>query len=183
MNTKTYLSPRLDFSYHQFMVYDQSVRLPGCDWTDERVAQGFVRRESTVSFGTLLDFGFAYVAVASAYESREEYERVIAVPFLVMSGKVNVEGPEHTVDIERSIALAPGNYRLVAAQRVIRDEEEADAAIVYSRKAIDLFFEPLAQPLERSAILVADDALKPPTPLVETAGIVGEEQFRDRSGS
>jgi hypothetical protein len=164
MNTKTALSPKLYFSYSQFMVYDQSVRLPGCAWTAEHTAQGFARRESTVNFNTPLEFGYADVAVArSAYQGKEEYERVIAVPFLVTSGKVIVEGPEETKS-ERSFSLPAGNYRLLAAQRVTGDEEEV----------IDLFFEPLTKPLEQSTILVADGALNPPTPLLETAGIAGE---------
>ena len=68
-------------------------------------------------------------------------------------------------DEERNIALKPGNYRLVAAQQVLDDETEK----------IHLFFEPLTQPLERSAILVSDEALDPPSPLVETAEIAGED--------
>lgn len=165
MSTKTTLSPTLYFSYSQFMVYDQSVQLPGCAWTDEHSAQGFARRESTVNFNTPLEFGYADVSVSrSAYEPRPEYERVVAVPFLVTSGKVLVEGPEET-DVERTFGLPPGNYRLVAAQRVTGDEEET----------IDLFFEPLTKPMERSAILVADDALNPPTLLLETAKVAGED--------
>lgn len=164
MNMKIALLPKLYFSYSQFMVYDQSVRLPGCAWTAEHTAQGFARRESTVNFNTPLEFGYADVAVArSAYQREKEYERVIAVPFLVTSGKVIVEGPEETKP-ERSFSLPAGNYRLVAAQRVTGDEEEV----------IDLFFEPLTKPLEQSSILVADSALIPPTPMHETAEIAGE---------
>ncbi len=164
MSTTTALLPKLYFSYSQFMVYDQSVQLPGCAWTDEHSAQGFARRESTVNFNTPLEFGYADVAVhRSAYEPNSEYERVIAVPFRVVSGNVLVEGPDE-MDVERKFTLPPGNYRLVAAQRVTGDEEEV----------IDLFFEPLTKPLERSAVLVADDALNPSITLLETAGIAGE---------
>jgi hypothetical protein len=78
MSTKPNLSSRFHFSYSQFLVYDASVRLPGCDWTDEHSAQGFARRESTVNFSTLLEFGLADVAVIhGAYRPTEEYERVI----------------------------------------------------------------------------------------------------------
>lgn len=165
MSTRTALSPRLYFSYSQFIVYDASVKLPGCAWTDKHTAQGFARRESTVNFNTLLEFGHANVAVSrSAYEPWCEYERVIAVPFFVASGKVLVEGPEET-DVQRSFSLPPGNYRLVTAQQVTGEDEEA----------IDIFFEPLAKLLERSTVLVADDALNPPTPLLETAGVAGGE--------
>jgi len=147
------------------MVYDQSVRLPGCAWTDAHSAQGFARRESVVNFNTLLEFGDADVAISvSAYRPRGTYDRVIAVPFLVTSGKVVVEGPEETKP-ERNVVLPPGTYRVTAAQRVTGDEQQA----------IDLFFERLSEPLERSAVLVADCALNPPTPLLETAGVAGED--------
>jgi len=164
MNQRISLSPRLYFSYSQFMVYDESVRLPGCAWTGEHSAQGFARRESTVNFGTLLEFGYADVAIAgSAYQPQKEYERVIAVPFLVTSGKVIVEGPEET-ETERNVRLPPGDYRLIAAQSVTGEEEES----------IDLSFELLAKPLEQSCVLVADKALCVPNRLVETAEVAGE---------
>jgi hypothetical protein len=156
----------LYFSYKQFIVYDERVRLPGCDWTDKHSAQGFARRESIVSFGTLLEFGYAETAIIrGGYQSQRKYERVIAVPFLVTSGKVIVCGPEELNDERKRFDLATGSYRLVAAQHVTGDEEEA----------IDLFFEPLAEPLEQSAILVADDGLNPPASLLETAGVAGED--------
>ena len=163
MNPKIALSPRLYFSYGQFMVYDESVRLPGCAWTDEHTAQGFARRESTVNFNTRLEFGYADVVVASAYQRGEGYERVIAVPFLVTSGNVIVEGPEET-EPKRKVTLPPGDYRLIAAQRVTGEEEEA----------IDLFFELFSKPLERSSVLVADKALTVPNRLLEAAGAAGE---------
>ena len=113
MTAKIALSPRLYFSFGQFMVYDESVKLPGCAWTNKHTAQGFARRKSTVNFNTPLEFGYADVVVASAYQRREEFERVIAVPFLVTSGIVIVEGPEET-EPTRMVALPPGDYRLIA---------------------------------------------------------------------
>jgi hypothetical protein len=117
-----------------------------------------------VAFGTLLEYGKARVeVVVRTYQPRDIYERVIAVPFAVVSGKIIVDGPEETeTGRERNFTLPPGNYRLVAAQRVTGDEAEA----------IDLFFESVSAPL---AILVADSALNPPTPLLETAQVAGEE--------
>jgi len=76
---------------------------------------------------------------------------------------VVVDGPEET-DVERTVALPPGNYRLVAAQRVIGQEEEA----------IDLFFESVTEPLRGSDVIIADDALDPPAALIEIADIAGE---------
>jgi len=51
-------------SYNQFMVYDESVRDPGSAWTEEHAAQGFAQRQSTVNFGTPLEFGYANVTVS-----------------------------------------------------------------------------------------------------------------------
>src|SRR5687767_8053104 len=95
MNEITCLMPKLYFSYSQFMIYDLSEQLPGCDWTEHHSAQGFARRASTVCFATLLEFGHAEIHVTvGSYEARREYKRVISVPFLSVSGKVSVEGPE-----------------------------------------------------------------------------------------
>lgn len=164
MITKIDLLPILYFSYSQFMVYDKSVQFPGCDWTAEHMLQGFARRESSVNFNTPLEFGYANIAIShEACQLRPEYQRVIAVPFRVTSGKVVVEGPEETI-VERSVSLPLGNYRLVAAQYVTG----------HDREIIDLYFEPLSRSLEQSAILVADEALSPPTPLIETASVAGE---------
>jgi hypothetical protein len=167
MKNPIYLKPDLYFSYSQFFVYDAAIQMPACQWTKAHSDQGFARREGTVAFGTLLEFGRARVGVVVGYyEPRSEYQRVIAVPFAAVSGKVIVDGPEETeTGRERSFALSMGHYRLVAAQRVIGDEEEL----------IDLFYELLARPLTKSSILVADEALRPPTLLVETAGVAGED--------
>jgi len=159
----TALSPRLYFSYSQFMVYDQAEQLPGCDWTEEHTAQGFARRESTVCFGTPLEFGHADVSVmVGAYQPQSDYERVISVPFRSVSGKVTVEGPEE-LDVDRAFEMPCGDYKLTAAQAIVGEDEER----------IDLFFEPVSAPLNGSSILVADEMLNPPEPLIETAGIAG----------
>jgi competence protein J (ComJ) len=157
------LTPKLCFSCGQFFVYDKSVGMPACDWTDTHSDQGFARRKGTAAFGTLLEFGEADVTVhREPYQQQEGYERVIAVPLLVSSGTVNVDGPEENeYDVERGFDLPPGNYRLVAAQRVTGDDEET----------IDLFFELLPRALERSSILVADEDLNPPKILIETADV------------
>jgi hypothetical protein len=167
MGTISELSPPLYFSYGQFMVYDESVDLPGCDWTDEHSKQGFARREGTVNFSTMLEFGYAdVVAHCGPYEARGSdervYERVIAVPFQVVSGTVVVEGPEET-EVSRRVALPCGHYRVVAAQLVSGEEAEQ----------IDLYFELVGNQVERSAILVRDDKLSPPRRLLETAGVAG----------
>jgi len=151
------LTSTMYFSYSQFLVFDSSVQAPECAPTRAHADQGFARRTKSVLFGTLLDFGYADLTVyAGPYVEKPEYERVIEVPLHVPSGEVRIKGPEE-IKSERSIKLDKGYYRLVAAQ-VVKEEEEI----------IDLFFEKVTGPLLRSRIWVADDRLKPPTPLLET---------------
>ncbi len=146
------------FSYSQFQVFDSEVKLPGCAWTDGHYKQGFARREPNVSFGTLLEFGHADVAVhLGPYKGNDDHERVIEVPIEVSSGEVVVGGPEEYPN-KHIVKVPKGHYRLVAAQTVTGDE----------REAIDLYFERLAEPLARSRIVVADDVLDPPSPLLES---------------
>jgi hypothetical protein len=59
--------------------------------------------------------------------------------------------------------LPSGYYRLVVAQFVVGENQQR----------IDLFFEQRQAPLERSAILLADEMLSPSEELVETADIAG----------
>lgn len=157
---KIKLSPPLYFSYGQFLVYDQSVAAPGCLWTEQHTAQGFARRESTVCFRTLLDLGYAEVVYQlDAFMSDSSYERVIAVPFFVSTGKVVVDGPEEN-SVSRLVEIANGRYRLTAAQRVAGEREH-----------IELFFEKLELPLRKSQVVVADKELQVPDELLETAAI------------
>ena len=149
------------FSYGQFLVFDHSVALPGCAWTEVHFRQGFARRERNVCFGTLLEFGHAELAVyLGPCESQDDYERVVEVPIEVSSGQVGIQGPEE-VGSQRFVELKKGHYRLVAAQ-VVTDEEQ---------EAIAIFFELLAKPITCSQVLVADDALDPPATLIESVEI------------
>lgn len=158
---KTNLSSKLYFSYGQFMVYDQIVAAPGCLWTDGHTAQGFARRASTVCFGTLLEFGYAEIKYElGPFVAENLYERVIAVPFVSVSGNCLVEGPEEN-DVRGPLEIPSGNYRLVAAQRVTGEEEEA----------IDLFFEAVEQLPQHSAIIVADAQIGAAGALIESADV------------
>ena len=154
------LSARIVFGYSQFQVFDKAA-LAGHQWTQGHFDQGFARTGRSVSFGTLLEFGHGAVLVhLGPYEGRDEHTRVVEVPFEVSSGEVTVGGPEEfPVKPERVFQLPKGHYRLVAAQAVTDEDQEK----------IDLYFEKLAEPLTKSRIIVADNALNPPSPLLETA--------------
>jgi hypothetical protein len=114
-----------------------------------------------VSFGTPLEFGYGAVLIhVGPYERRDEHIRVIEVPFEVSSGEVVVGGPEEfPVKPDRVFQLSKGHYRLAAAQTVTDEDNEN----------INVYFEKVSEPLATSRILVADEALRPPSPLLETA--------------
>jgi hypothetical protein len=152
-------SATIDFSYNQFHVFDSSVKLPGCAWTEEHHNQGFARQEKNVCFGTMLEFGYGDVTVhLGVYEGKDDHERVIEVPIEVPSGEVVIGGPEEYPN-KYIVKIPKGHYRLVAAQTVTDDD----------REAIDLYFEKLAERLAKSRVVVADGGLRPPSPLVESA--------------
>ncbi len=150
----------LQFSYNQFLVYDSSVSSPGCIWTDTHVGQGFARRESVVCFSTILEFGNARLSVClGPYSKSTNHERVISTPFNAPTGKVLIEGPEES-NTNRHIELEPGCYKVTAAQKVVRGDEE-----------IELYFEKVIKPEEHSMIIIADEELDPPDELLEHAEI------------
>jgi hypothetical protein len=147
------------FSYNQFLVFDASVKLPGCAWTEDHFKQGFARREQNASFGTLLEYGHGDMAAyLGPYEGKDDHERVIEVPIEVSSGQVVIGEPEEYPN-KHIVKMPKGHYRLVAAQTATAD----------NREAIDLYFEKLNKPLAESRIIVADPALNPASPLLESA--------------
>lgn len=161
MSDRPVLASSLYFSHRQFFVFDKSVALPGCAWTDVHFRQGFARRQNNVCFGTLMDFGEGQLSVyLGPYSSAGRHNRIIAVPIELLSGEVVIAGPEEFEDV-RVLRLTPGHYRLTAAQVAIDEESER----------IDLYFETLGEPISRSQIIVADEELAPLTPLLETVEV------------
>lgn len=150
----------IQFSFNQFLVYDSSVSMPGCLWTDTHIRQGFARRESVVCFGTILEFGKASLSVyLEPYPKEMNHDRAISTPFKSPTGKILIEGPEES-NTNRYIELEPGFYNLTAAQKVVDYCEE-----------IELFFEKVIEPNSHSMIIIADDELDPPDELKEYAEI------------
>jgi hypothetical protein len=150
-------------SYSQVMIYDKSVQLPGCDWTETHSNQGFARREGTFCCGTLIDCGKANITVyLGAIDALDKYERVIETPFKAHTGKIGVEGPDE-YPIERGFQIEPGIYNLTVAQKFV------DEGMV----KVDVYFQWIDKPLTKSAILLQDDDLNPPDILLEDAEIPG----------
>lgn len=146
----------------QFFVFDESVRSPGLLWTERHMAQGFIHRESAVSFLTLIEGGIAHVTWnKGAFVNEKNYARSIAVPFQAVTGKIIVEGAEE-LHPAHTFELKPGYYRLTSAQLLLDEDTES----------IDLFLEELPAPLSQSSVLIADEALSVEMPLLETGEIL-----------
>lgn len=109
----------------------------------------------------MLEFGHGDVAVhLGPYKPEDVHERVTEVPIEVSSGEVVIRGPEEYPN-RHVVKVRKGHCRLVAAQTVTGDD----------REVIDLYFEELTGPLATSRIIVADDALNPPSPLMESVDV------------
>lgn len=147
----------VSFSYCQFQIYDRSLPVPACLWTAAHVRQGFSRRSSTASFGTIVDCGSATVRVyLSPYSQDHRHERVICIPFSSPSGSIGIGAPDDWPH-RNGFTLEAGHYRLYVAQTVTDESEQV----------IDLFFEKTVCPISRSAIMVRDAGLDPVDPLLE----------------
>jgi hypothetical protein len=150
--------PDLEFSYSQFFLYDAGVKNPACNWTETHSRQGFVRRDGVIAVGTLLQFGTAKVTLAIGPPSYEAYDRVLSVPLEIRSGAIAIDGPEEPPGIRKS-QLVTGHYRATIGQKYLDDAQEEVA----------IWLEKIDVPIQRSELLVVDEALDPPTPLLETA--------------
>jgi hypothetical protein len=157
------LSAQMYFSYSSFFVYDDALRTTAAfQWTENHSRQGFARTTNQVQFATILEFGDADLGVhLGPYEAKREHRRVVEVPLEVTSGRAMILGGPDDLP-GRCAALRGGPYyRLIAAQAVGADGLD-------DREIIDLYFEELSAPLKFSRILVADAALDPPSPLLES---------------
>ncbi len=157
------------FSYSQFFVYDAAVEGEvGPAWTEAHTRQGFARRASTVSFGTLAEFGEAELKVyGGCISDAKQYTRAIEVPLYVPTGRVSIDGTDE-LPIDRHVMLEPGHYSLVAAQQIVyKARHEYEDNVI----AIDLFFQKREVPLSSSRILIADETMPPTGILLETAEV------------
>ena len=150
------------YSYGQVMVIDGDAQMSG-NWTDRHYNQGFLRNERHLSLRTLGGSGHVLVrAYASHYLPLADDDRVIAVPFRVTSGEVRVMAPDDVLLAEHVLSLGAGDYRLVTCQRFFDDDD------IKGDQDLDLFFERVDLPRQRSEILVADGELSPEMPLLES---------------
>jgi len=151
----------MQYSYGQFLVYDQYESEPGSLWSDQHIAQGFVRRRRALGVSTLTQHGKATVRTfLGSPDGLNGYDRVISVPIELASGILCIEGPEE-YPIQRSIKVIPGSYRLVAAQTQVSETE----------LNIDVYIDHLVETDPKSKILKADELIQVSGPLLETGDV------------
>lgn len=153
------LLPELFFSYRQFFIYDPAVGNPACAWTDRHIKQGYARRPNTIAVATILEFGTATVQFGLDEDCDwKRYERVLAIPLQIESGRISIDGPEE-YPISRELELPSGVYRAIIGQLVASEITE-EILVVLEQSQSGNF---------SSEILQADNQLSPIYPLLETA--------------
>src|SRR4051812_11830691 len=109
MRTASLGSFEISFTHNQFLLYDVSVAVPQCEWTEDHSSQGFARRESAICIGTILQAGTAEVRVYHGpYLPQRDYQRVISNPFRSPSGRIVVCGLLEMY-IAHLVQLRPGD--------------------------------------------------------------------------
>jgi len=150
------LQDDIDFSYSQVFVSDSS-EFRRCVWSDAHVSQGFARLEMCISFGTIVDWGTGRLTVFSGEpHDYEVYERALAVPLLIVSGNLEIAGPEED---PRIIEMQSGAYIVFFCQNCF-EEHGVD---------FDVFLLRQQTPVTSSRIIKHDAGLSPPAVLIETA--------------
>lgn len=142
-------------SYAQIAIFESQLENPFSDWTEENVRQGFVWRQGSVSFRTLVEDAehFVRVVVADHFESIDPRAiRVIEVPFEVPpSGDIEVAG----IMGGTLLSLNAGKYQLRAEFLVGGNCAQFEVLFSFARTQTDRF-----------AVLKRDSELDPPEKLV-----------------
>ena len=91
-----------------------------------------------------------------------KYERVVSVPLNVKSGDIRMEGPEE-YPVERKVLVPPGWYQVIVAQNAQGDETEQ----------VDVYLQAILSDSGGSAVILADEGMRPPKVLLESAVVAG----------
>jgi hypothetical protein len=154
----------LHYAYGLVMVFDATEKAPQARWTQQHEDQGFARREHSVLFATLKQEGKAIVNVFNGWPNDlSQSSRVIAVQLSLSSALLNIRGLEEW-PIDRFVRLVPGSYTVILSQRLDKNTGQL---------ILDFFVDSLCE-TRNSRVLKADEALKVPGVLLETADPVRE---------
>ncbi len=146
---------KLSYEYHQLSVFDPQLPDPYNDWTDDHCRQGFTWRPGSVSFATLGDAGTATIRGAIAGERfvAEGAVRVIAVPYTVVNGIVELGGFETVV-----VPVPSGTYELLYSAIPSTGDRPEEYHFLF-----------IKNPHPKAEIVIADPELDPPEHLTMEA--------------
>ena len=123
----------VDVSYGQLAVFLSALQNPFNDWTQKHVDQGFVWRQGSVSFRTLIESGLHDVEVVLTEQSipvLDDAIRVIEVPFDIPDdGDIEVSSIADAV----SLSLPSGKYSLRCELLSPRSDGSAQVRITFSK--------------------------------------------------
>jgi hypothetical protein len=146
----------ITYAYNQFSIFDESAGPCPVAWTEQHCRQGFCRSSSAAGFMTLDQWGIGHVKVRQVpFNDYSHLLRLIKVPFFAESGRIAIQGPEDPPPLLFSVGT--GHYLLWVGQSLITDGEEE----------VEVYFESVNTPMERSDIVIKDELLEPDSALLE----------------
>ena len=155
-------------AYGQICVFHTTLVHPFNDWTETHIAQGFVWRPGSVSFGTLDNCGSCetIVQIRSDVALGRESVRAIQVPFSVPEAcPVSVGSPCGSED---EIQIPVGEYRLIYETGLKPYEPpEGEELDEWTAELTEMWCRFTFCPSEEgeAKILRQDELLSPPSPL------------------
>jgi hypothetical protein len=165
MSSELLYDDRIYYSYGQICASDEALEPASTImWTKDQNAQGFSRGHFEVDFATLYDFGWAQFQVFKGpFRKLRPYHRAILTSIHVPSAVLYVNGPDEGYDF-RPFKLEAGHYEIACAQESLGggDDHSPEGILL-----IHMFLTKIAGPLSKSHILIADERLHPPEPLIE----------------
>jgi hypothetical protein len=145
----------LEFSYSQISVFQTNMIDPFNNWNDVHVLQGFSWRPNSVSFKTLSEYGDAEITIelSDSIKISDGAIRSILVPFTVEE-EIEIASITDSVVIE----IPKGEYGLIfnAIPSTSNNSERYELIFVKST-------------FPEAKILIQDDELSPPSPLLMEA--------------
>jgi len=98
----------LELSYKQFCIFNESVKNPFNDWSEESIAQGFSIRKESISIMTLNSNGVLKISVLTDNRLLENAKRIIEFEYMVKDENLSIA----TISSELKIKIKEGLYKI-----------------------------------------------------------------------
>ncbi|MCG3132764.1 MAG: hypothetical protein FLDDKLPJ_03630 [Phycisphaerae bacterium] len=151
-------------SYSSIVIADTSLDRMFNDWSDAHVRQGFSWRQGSVSFGTFDSIDMLLeVQIVADWKPRDDALRIIQVPFAVNgSGTLLID----SLGMEHYVSVPVGEYCLIYEHGLLRGP---GVGKVKSDEKLWGLLTFIPGDIPEPKIVLADEELDPPNPLVMTA--------------